>query len=207
MENEETKASASDATEESKKDVVTQKETSEEHIDYKAELERERQRNERLGKDLEKKNKKLSEAFERNDEIEKEREEELYSRLEQRIEERLQGATKVVNENYARDLAQQMAQGEADLAELVYLKYKNRIVPSGSLHEDMQEAYFLATGGKFRDEAQEAKRTALSKTGRGNGAGAGQKRKEEPDVELTPEELKLLKFGVSIEELKKAKQQ
>lgn len=181
----------------------------EEHIDYKRELEKERERNERLSKEIGKKNEKLARAYERkevNEEEEHDRQEELLKRLEERFEERLQGATKSMNEQYARDMATQMAGGNAELGELTYLKYKNRIVPSGNLRDDMEEAFFLATGKKFQYEAAEARRAAVSKGEKGDGRGAGQKAKQEQNVEITPEEMKMAqKFGLTIEELKKGK--
>ena len=212
MANEEIPASASEAKKEEVKPEVPvtpvedEAGTAEEHIDYKAELEKERKRTERLSNDLVKKNEKLAKVFERNEEADVEREEELLSRLEEKFDARLQGATKAMNENYARDLANQMANNDLELAELVYLKYKNRIVPSENMRDDMQEAFFLATGRKFQYEAAEARKNAISKGERGDGKGAGQKGKSEPQVEITPEEMKLAqRFGVTIEELKKGK--
>lgn len=188
--------------------VEGEKDESDEHIDYKAELDRERKRTERLSSDLTRKNEKLAKVYERNEEISEEREEELLKRLEEKFDQRLQSATKSVNEQYARDLARQLAGGDGELAELTYLKYKNRIVPSENMRDDMEEAYFLATGKKFQYEAGEARRAAISKGEKGDGRGAGQKPKSEPRIELTPEELKLSRtFGISVEELKKSKLQ
>lgn len=190
-------APASDA--ETTQETTAEQPENSEHIDYKAELEREQRRLKQAEFTIQ----KLKAA-------QKEQPEETYQEpddVETRIDKKFQEFEYRQTASRAQELARSKASTK-DEEDLIMFHYQNSVKITGNVDVDVDNAYFLANKKRFQSNLNEAYKAVASKERRGNGAGSGQKVKQEAQVQLTPEEQKLVKMGLlTLEEARKAKQE
>ena len=92
----------------------------------------------------------------------------------------------------AETLVARLASNE-DEKKLILHHYKNSIIPTGDVEEDVEAAYALANRKRLKLELEEAKRAIASRENRGQGSGeAGKPDVAKPIVELTPGQEKIL---------------
>ena len=104
--------------------------------------------------------------------------------------------------------ARSMSRSE-DEAQLTMWHYNNSILKTGDIHEDIENAHFLANKKRYAKDISEARRSAASSESKSRGGGPGNKKPyDAPKATLTDAEKKLMKFkGVTEADLIKAKEQ
>lgn len=167
----------------------------EEEFDYEAELEKERAR---LGKKVDK---------ERDRRLAAERSRGLTAeQVEKMIADKVGVAEKRVLRNRAEELADRLAKSDSE-RNLILHHFDHSIVASGSLEEDIENAYALANRRKFKATISELRAAARSKETRvgSSGAGAPATPAKKP-LKFTQEDVDGARFaGVSVEEFAKAR--
>ena len=112
-----------------------------------------------------------------------------------------------VTKQNALMIAKSLSRSE-DETELTMWHYENSIMKSGDIHEDIENAHFLANKKRYANDVSEARRSAVSAESKSRGGGPGTKRDQElPKAVLTDAEKKLKVFGISEAELLKAKEE
>lgn len=154
-----------------------------EEVDFDTELEKERKR---LGEKIDKERKKRIEAEKGS----MPREE-----VEKLIDERVGQVRKDLVQERAELLAERLAKTPAE-KELILLHYKNRIIPSGNLEEDMRMAQTLANRKTTEAKISELESTIKSKkTLSKGGSDAGQPVEQKPKQKYSQEVIDAAKFA------------
>lgn len=176
-------------------DVETGKSEEDSELSHKEELEKERKR---LGAKIDDERKKRIDA-ERSKGITREEAERI-------ADERVAQIEKKFSRNRAEELAERLSRSPEE-KELILLHYDNSIKPSGSLEEDMENAFALANRKQNQAKIDELKKAALSKKNRGSSSGAGAPPEQKKPLKISDEDRVAAQFaGVSPEEFVKAKQ-
>lgn len=91
----------------------------------------------------------------------------------------------VTKDDFAEQYARTLGKTESEIRVIMW-HYKNGIQRSGNIHEDIDNAYWLAHKGRIRRTYQEIDRIQRPPQG---GGGAGQKLKDKPSIPaMSPEE-------------------
>lgn len=192
---EETKEVVEEGSEESAAESEAEEESTEEsEIDYKGELEKKEGTAEHNREGYEKR------KGEPHTVIDKEGTQKL-------IATEVAKAVGQVTKQNALMTARSMSRSE-DEAQLTMWHYNNSILKTGDIHEDIENAHFLANKKRYAKDVSEARRSAASSESKSRGGGPGNKKPyEAPKATLTDKEKRLTKFGVSEADLIKAKEQ
>lgn len=176
-------------------ELDSEEDSPEEDFDFKTELEKER---ERLGRKI------AAERSKRN--AEKNAKGATLEQVQKMVDDRVSIAEKRVLRSRAEELADRLAKTDAE-RELILHHFDHSIVPSGSLEDDIENAYALANRRKFKQTISELKAAARSKQNRIGSSGAGAPAAPAKKLpKYTQEDVDGAKFaGVTIEEFVKAR--
>jgi len=169
-------------------------EKKEEHIDYKAEFEKEKVRREQADHTIEelKRRKKEEEEGEGGDGKEGMTPEEIRKIAQEEASKTL----KSINQGQAENLARSVATSD-DEAELIIFHYKNSIVLTGNLQEDIESAQALANKKRVQKQLSEIRRTIQAKKNEAGEGGAGNPPggEEESEPKLSENDRKIIRSG------------
>ena len=122
---------------------------------------------------------------------------------EKLVDERTASLEKRLLKSRAEGLASDLAKTPEE-KELILHHYENSIVPSGSIEEDIENAYALANRKKLRGTLSELKRAAFSKKTRQADSGPGAPPQEKKELKISKEARDIAEFsGKSPEEAQK----
>lgn len=200
-EQEETKQEETKVEETTEETVEETTEESSQNIDHKAEIQKIKKQLGQAEHTIEKLKEDKKETKDNTD---------VSGVTEDKLREMLQES----NSNLKRDLNQAQFESELDSIssnedekEHISLIYKHRIVPTGNVREDLENAKIIANKARIIQTNEELLRSLSSKGNKGDGSTAGQKTQNKVAPQLTPEEQKLAKsFGLTAEQIVKAKQ-
>lgn len=199
VETEETTTEAVETETEEETETETESETEEESsIDYAAELKVERERREKAEQaaaDLAFKARKAKKEAGESEEEDEDEKPLTKSELKQMLAEDRQANEKRANEAKLDQEADKHANSDAE-RELIKEYYRNRIVPSGNLAEDMEIAAAAVNRKRVLAENSELKRALKSKDTRTTNAAGTQRDSAAPtEPKIPPREQAALKAG------------
>lgn len=164
-------------------------------VDFEAELKKER---ERLGKKIDKEREKRI-AAQKSKGLSQED-------VERMVDERATQIERKFIRGKAEDIAERLSGGDISLKELIILKYDKSIIHSGSLEEDMENAFALATRKASSAKISELRAAAKSKQNRAISSGAGAPPQKSKTEKYSQDDIDGASFaGVSVEDFVKHK--
>lgn len=138
---------------------------------------------ERLGSKLDQERARRIEAEKRNP---------SQDEIDRKIKLGLEAMRKEMFSNRAEELAKSLATSDAE-RDLILHHYRNTIVGSGNIDQDIESAYLLANKNKMKATINELRKANASKISRGGTSDAGQPPKRpEAKVQLSADEQSLL---------------
>jgi len=162
----------------------------EKHIDFKAELEREKRRRQQAEYVIEQEKRRRKELERERPELD---EESIRNIIQEEMRREMSSLKRDLDRSRVEQMIESIASSE-DEANLIKYHYENTINPTGNIKEDVENARVLANKKRFEHQISEIKRAEESKKNLGSGIGAGQKPSEKAqEPKLTEFERKTLK--------------